>query len=42
LRPLVEPAVEDRAGLVVAGVVGADHLAVELGAQRLDRDGSGM
>ena len=32
-RPAVDPAVEDGARLVVAGVVGRDHPAVEVGAE---------
>jgi hypothetical protein len=37
--PVVEAAVEDGAGLVVAGVVGPEHSTIERSAQLRDRDG---
>jgi len=41
-RAAVEAAVEDRAGLVVAGVVGGDHPTVEGSAQLRDRESDCM
>ena len=40
-RPAVEPAVEQRSGLVVAGVVGGDHPAVD-GRAQLPSDRKGL